>query len=171
MHGMMNAIKSLRRLMKKNNPEAFMQMATEHKSGEGVFQSDTKSLEMRICAAELGHADAFINIGSSYQEGVVVEQNIVKAVEYYEVAAKKGSVHAHKVLAGFHGRNGNKQQCIGHVKVAASAGDKEAMDDLMRVYKDKLISKEELTQTLRAYQTSKNAMKSKDRDDVHDAIV
>lgn len=51
------------------------------------------------------------------------------------------------------------------MKVAASAGDKEEMDRLMRFYKGKLLSKEGLTQTLRAFQNSKNAMKSKDRDD------
>jgi len=32
-------------------------------------------------------------------------------------------------------------------------------------YKDKLLSKDELSQTLRAFQISKDEMKSKDRDD------
>ena len=35
----------------------------------------------------------------------------------------------------------------------------------MNAYKDESLSKEELTQTLRAFQASSNAMKSKDRDD------
>lgn len=52
--------------------------------------------------------------------------------------------------------------------MAASAGDQGAMDTLMYAYKkqkDKYLSKEELSQTLRAFQTSKNLMKSKDRDE------
>jgi len=60
-------------------------------------------------------------------------------------------------------------KCIEHFKVAASAGDKESMDILMKMYKDKLLSKENLTQALRAFQTSENAMKSKDRDDARAA--
>ena len=40
--------------MKRNHPEAFMQMASEHRSGANVFQSDTKALDMYIRAAELG---------------------------------------------------------------------------------------------------------------------
>ena len=42
------------------------------------------------------------------------------------------------------------------------------MNSLMHMYtmyKDKILSKEELTQTLRDFQSSQNEMKSKDRDD------
>lgn len=35
----------------------------------------------------------------------------------------------------------------------------------MKFYKDELLSKEELAQTLRAFQDSSNELKSKDRDD------
>ena len=56
----MNTTKALKKLMKKKNTYAFMAMAFEYESGtDGVFQSDTKSLEMRIRAAELGHAQAY----------------------------------------------------------------------------------------------------------------
>ena len=65
--------------MKKNNPQSFIQMADKYRSGDGVFQSDTKSLEMYICAAELGNAEAYENIGWHYEQGIVVEQNISKA--------------------------------------------------------------------------------------------
>ena len=37
--------------------------------------------------------------------------------------------------------------------------------DLMERYKSKLLDKEVLTKTLRAFQTSSNAMKSKERDE------
>ena len=39
------------------------------------------------------------------------------------------------------------------------------MDSLMKFYKAKLLSKEDLAQTLRDFQSSNNEMKSKDRDD------
>ena len=90
--------------------------------------------------------------------------HVPKALEFWEIAAKKGSWIAHDWLACFHLKNGNENECIEHMKVAASAGDQESMDDLMKVYKENRISKEDLTQTLRAYQASIDDMKSKDRD-------
>jgi len=50
------------------------------------------------------------------------------------------------------------------MKLVACAGDQGAMNSLMNAYKDKLLSKDDLTQTLRACQASQNEMKSKDRD-------
>ena len=49
-----NQVKALKKLMKMNNPKAFTHMATRYQRGDGVMQSETKALEMRIRAAELG---------------------------------------------------------------------------------------------------------------------
>ena len=125
-------IKALKKLMKKNNPQAFYQMATQYEEGDGVIQSDTKILEMYICAAELGHAQAFGAIGESYEEGIAVEQDMSKALEFWKIAAKKGSWIAHDWLACFHLKNGNENKCIEHMKVAASAGDQESIEGVQR---------------------------------------
>lgn len=61
------------------------------------------------------------------------------------------------------------QKSIEHRKVAASAGCQRSMDTLMNLYRDKLLSKEELTQILRSYQASNDLMKSKERDDARAA--
>jgi len=159
-----NSIKALKKLMKKNIPDAFMAMGSEYQSGESVFQSDTRSLEMIIRAAELGHAPAFGYIGKCYQRGICVEQDAFKALLYYEIATKKGSFHAHKQLASYYGTN-EVQRSIKHLKVTASAGDQESMDVLMKTYKKNTISKEDLAQTLRRFQAASNEMKSTDRDD------
>lgn len=158
-------IKSLEKLMKKNDPEAFMQMAKRYKIGDGVLQSDTRHLEMRISAAELGNAEAFGYIAGFCLGGIVVEQNTSKAWELLEVGAKKGSISAHESLARQHQRRGNTQTSIKHLKVVANAGGQQAMNGLMKAYREKALSKEDLTQVLRAFQTSSNEMKSKDRDD------
>jgi len=159
-----NNLKENKKLMKRKNPDAFMQMAVKYESGEGVFQSDTKALEMRINAAERGLAQAFSIIALNYMEGDTVEQNTSKAFEFSEVAAKKGSSLAHEQLASFHLKNCDMNTGIKHLKVAACAGEKE-LDSLMRLYKKEFVSKEDLTQTLRAYQESNDLTKSKDRDD------
>ena len=120
-------IKLLKRLMKNNHPQGFIQMAKSYEDGEGgVIQSNTKALEMKIRAAELGHVEAYEKIAEHYLQGIAMEEDVSKAVAFYEVAAKKGSVHAHRKLARFHGRNENIQQFVEHTKVAASAGDKES---------------------------------------------
>jgi len=161
-----NQVKALKRLMKFNNPEAFIQMATEFELGGMALRSDTRALEMYIRAAELGHTNAFELIGYYYQHGIAVEKDMSKAVSFYEIAAKKESIPtAHKRLAGFHGGNENIQLCIKHLQVAACAGDKDSMDNMMRLYKDtSLLPKEDLTQTLRAHHASINGMKSEERD-------
>ena len=38
-----NKIKRLKKLLKKNNPKAFIQMAKRYRLGDGVFQSDTNN--------------------------------------------------------------------------------------------------------------------------------
>lgn len=151
--------------MKKNNPDAYMQMASRYESGDGVFQSDTKALEMRIRAAELGNSQAYYFIGYFYDKGIVVEEDKSKAVEYLEISAKKGSALAHHQLAVNHHRSiGNIDESIKHLKVAASAGNKDAVDELMSMFKEKTLPKEDLTQTLRAYQASNDLIRSEDRD-------
>ena len=158
-------IKQLKKLMKKNNTQAFMMMADQYNEGQGVIQSNTRAVEMYIRAAELGDADAYGNIGLAYELGDAVEQNISKSLEFYEVSAKKGSIVSHKHLASFLGNKGDILESIQHLKITACAGDKHSMDYLMEVYKDNLLTKEELTRTLRLCQASNNAMKSNDRDD------
>ena len=168
-----NEIKAMKKLMKKNNPEAFMLMSERYRLGDGVLQSNTRSLEMSVRAAELGNAEAYRQIGIKYKDGIAVEENLSKAMEIYEVAAKKGSVQAHQNLAAFHSEHQNNHECIKHLTVAASAGFEDAMNDLMNAYKtynNELLSKEELAQTLRSYQMSSNEMKSKDRDDARVAM-
>jgi len=161
-------IKKLKKLMKRGNTGAFIKMAKDYKSGEGVIQSDTKSLEMYIRAAELGCADAYGWIGSYYHDGTAVEQDTSKALDYFVISAKKGCITSHKLLArmneGIESVYESIEHSIGHFKVLASAGDKDSMDILMDKYKEKALSKEDLTLTLRAFQTSNDAMKSNDRE-------
>jgi len=64
-----NDLKELKKLMKKNEPYAFLMMAARYESGNGVIQSHTKQLNMIICAAEFGNAHAFEYIGDCYRRG------------------------------------------------------------------------------------------------------
>ena len=55
-------IKALKKLMKNNEPQAFVAMSDKYKEGKDVLQSDTKSLDMLIRAAELGYSLAYRRI-------------------------------------------------------------------------------------------------------------
>ena len=89
-----NTIKALKKLMKKNNTQAFLHMAGYYERGDGVMQSDIKALEMRIRAAELGNAQAYTLIAYQYDYGNLVGQNTPKVFEFLEIAAKKRSIPA-----------------------------------------------------------------------------
>jgi len=69
-------------------------MACRYKEGDRVFQSDTKAIEMYVRAAELGLSKALAGIGQYYEHGIVVEEDMSKALDFYEVAAKKGYYYA-----------------------------------------------------------------------------
>ena len=81
---------------------------------------------MRIRAAELGHTRAYLLIGEYYLEGSAVGRDYPKALAFWEIAAKKGEIHAHKQLSVFHITNENDHQYTEHMKVAASAGDQDS---------------------------------------------
>ena len=81
---------------------------------------------------------------------------------------RKGLISSQVSFAGFHMKCGNISERIEHRKVVASAGDKQEMDKLMTYYKDNAVSKDDLTQTLRAFQISNDLMKSKEREYVRE---
>ena len=110
-----------------------MEMANMYKDGDIVIQSDTKSFQMYVRAAELGYCEAYGVTGQYYERGIVVEEDMSKALELYKISAKKGSVHAHKVLALHYYKNEDIQKSIGHLKVAAIAGDQDSMNNLMEL--------------------------------------
>ena len=60
--GLMGDSKPRINALKKNVSDAFMDMGSKYESGEDVFQSDTKSLEMYICAAELGGRESLMHL-------------------------------------------------------------------------------------------------------------
>lgn len=76
----MRHIKALKKLMKKNSSDAFVAMALNYKEGGGVRQSETKSLEMCIRAAELGHPNAYALIGQYFNKGIAVGQDMSNCI-------------------------------------------------------------------------------------------
>jgi TPR repeat protein len=57
----------------------------------GLRQNQGKAMKLWIRAGELGHVEAYYNLGKSYENGEGVERDVYKAKHYYELAAMGGS--------------------------------------------------------------------------------
>jgi uncharacterized protein len=60
----------------------------------GLTQDEDKALKLLHQAGELGYADAYYNIGCSYDNGEGVEKDIKKANHYFELSAMRGDATA-----------------------------------------------------------------------------
>lgn len=153
------------KLMERGNQRAYMEMARNYCSGSYVEKSYERCLDMCISAGQLGDAFAFLTIAWFYQGGFVVGKCEQKWRAFLEVAAKKGCAVGQDRLADLEMRIGSIDEAIRHWRVAASAGYQHAMDELMHVYRETgLLSKEDLDQTLCAFQQSNDEMKSENRE-------
>ena len=113
---------------------------------------------------ELGSADAYCNLGMSYDIGRGVEEDKKKAKHYYELAAMNGDVKARHNLGHVEGRAGNNNRAKKHFILAAKAGFKKSLDVVKQGYMNGIVTKDEYANFLRAYQQRHDEMISEARD-------
>ena len=156
----------LKKLMDNGNADAYLIVAFSYAIGINSLPQDWNNAN-KLClkAGELGCAEAYCNIGKSYKNGMGVERDIKKAKHYHELAAMKGYVQARQHLGYEEWEKGNKQRAMKHFLIAARAGDKTALEGVLKLgYKHGIITKEEYGDTLRAYHKRQKEMKSDTRD-------
>ena len=164
-------INRLEKLMEKGNGGAFYNLAGCYARGrKGMPQNGAKANELLLKAGELGCAEAYFNLGIVYGNGMGVEIDEEKAKHYWELAAMNGNVKARHNLGALEGRTGNSQRAMKHFILAARAGLDEALDTVKLRFMNGIVTKDEYANTLRAYQKSKDEMKSEARDKV-EAII
>jgi len=159
-------IRRLNKLVNNGNAESIFQLGGYYARGlYGMPQDYQKANELFLKAGELGCATAYYNLGNSYDNGNGVEVDKKKAKHYYEHAAIKGCVNARHNLGALEGHSGNDQRAKRHFLIAARAGHKSSLDVVRAMYADdKIATKEEYANTLRAYQKRSDEMKSVARD-------
>ena len=158
-------IQRIKRLMEANNADAFHQLAGYYESGiMGMPQDFAKANELWLRAGELGCAEAYYNLGNSYYSGMGMEVDTKKAKYYWELAAMNGNVEARYNLGCGEGRAGNYHRAVKHYIIAARAGHKKSLDGVKKGFMDGIITKDEYSNTLRAYQERHNEVKSDVRD-------
>ena len=158
-------VKRIKKLMEKGKAYAYFVLGGCYRNGTyGLPQDWAKANELCLKAGELGHAKAYFNLGISYANGMGVEVNTKKANHYYELAAMNGHVLARHNLGCMEAQAGNHQRAHKHFKLAARAGDANALGNVKEGYMHGLVTKEEYANTLREYQKSQDEMKSDARD-------
>ena len=160
-------IKQLNKLMDKGNAEAFNMFGGWYRRGDmGLPQDDRKANELYLKAGELGCADGYYNSGLSYRDGNGVEADQEKAKHYYELAAMGGCLHARHNIGAIEYKAGNYQRAYKHFMIAAKAGYDDSLHNVKVGFKNGYVTKDDYTNSLRAYHERQKEMKSDERDNV-----
>ena len=122
-------IKRLKKLMDKDNGEAFLTLGGCYADGElDLAQDYRKANELFLKGAQFGCAEAYYNLGLAHDNGTGVEVDGKKADYYYKLAAIGGCVEARNNLGCMKGEAENKHRAIKHYILAARAGYKDSLD-------------------------------------------
>ena len=131
----------------------------------GFPRNYNKAIELYIRAAELGYAPAYNNLGACYGNGEGVEVDKKKAIHYWEKAAMLGPADARYNLGVFEVQADNTERAKKHWMIAAKDGDSMSLAAIQSLHSAGLVTKEEYTTSLCAYQTYLNEVKSVQRDE------
>ena len=151
-----------RRRMKRieaNDPEAICQ--------EGAVQYDKgdfdRAFEFYAKSAELGNAEAHLQLSVMYRDGEGVGKDEGKYVHHLEEAAIGGHPDARFLLGCVEWRVGKKERAVKHWIIAATLGEDDSIKMLMKAFKLELVDKDVLAATLRAHKAAVDATKSPQR--------
>eukprot|EP00574_Skeletonema_japonicum_P010732 CAMPEP_0201718122 /NCGR_PEP_ID=MMETSP0593-20130828/3694_1 /ASSEMBLY_ACC=CAM_ASM_000672 /TAXON_ID=267983 /ORGANISM="Skeletonema japonicum, Strain CCMP2506" /LENGTH=296 /DNA_ID=CAMNT_0048208339 /DNA_START=3 /DNA_END=890 /DNA_ORIENTATION=+ len=153
--------KLMMKRIKANDPAAMLfQAIEEYKKGnyKAAFEWCSK-------AAALGHVEAQVRLSQIYRDGVVVEKDRGKEMYHLEEATIGGHPIARHNLAYDECETyGNIERAVKHFLIAAKQGYDKSMKTLMELFKQGLVSKEDLAAALRAHQAAVDATKSPQRE-------
>ena len=159
-------IEWLLKRMEVNDADAINTTGCNYRDGRyGITQDYDKALELFHRAADLGYAEAYLNIGYAYINGDGVEVDEKKAIHYFELGAMGGDATARSNL-GYNEHNaGNMEKAIKHYTIAVRSGDADSLERIKELYTDGHASKDDYTKALRSYQAYLGEIKSTQRDE------
>ena len=137
-------------------------------SSDGLYgypQDYTKALELWHRAGELGHIEAYCNIGYAYNNGLGVEIDKKKAKHYWELAAMRGDAKARYNLGAIGEEDeDNVDRSIKHYMIAVAGGNVDSLQRIKLLYTNGHVTKADYTKALQSYQAYLDEIKSKQRD-------
>ena len=132
----------------------------------GLPQDNAKALKLWHQAAELGHADAYLNIGIAYRNGRGVEVDKQKAGRYLELAAMAGDANA-RFIIGVEEQTataGNFKRALKHYMIAVKSGHIKSLGAIQKLCSFGLVTKDDYSKALLARQEYLGNIKSAQRD-------
>lgn len=158
-------IKELNKHIERGSANACFALGGMYDKGVyGMPQDYAKANELFLKSGELGCAEAYNNLGHNYENGLGVEVDEEKTIEFYELAATKGDVNARHNLGVLELQNDNVKRAMKHFIIAARTGGTESLDVFKQGFMSGFVSKDEYEETARTCQTQQDGMKSDMRD-------
>ena len=149
------------------NITAMYYLAHNHFHGEmGLQQDKAEALKWYHQAVEAGSGRAAFNLGSFYGSGDCVDQDIDKALEYFQKAAELGDMHAFALIGVILLTREEIEEGMLNLRKAAMCGDCGSFKTLRDGFSQGFITKDEYAFTLRENQKACNEMKSDGRDKI-----
>mmetsp|Transcript_11351 Transcript_11351/g.24933 ORF Transcript_11351/g.24933 Transcript_11351/m.24933 type:complete len:606 (-) Transcript_11351:163-1980(-) len=162
-----NIVARVKKRMKLIDPNAFPVLADIVLHGKyGYARDEEKGFELLMKAGELGCAEAYYSVGNVYYVGghFGVEKDVPKAKHFLELSAINGCIEARHDLGCRENTTSTVGRGLQHFHIGARAGFEPSMRAIKKGFKEKYVTKDEYEETLRAYQQSRDEMKSKQRD-------
>ena len=161
----------IKKLVDADNAYAFYTLGGCYDRGVmGMPQDFAKANELWLRSGELGCHAAYYNLGYSFENGDGVEVDKKKAIHFWELGAMNGNVIARHNLGCEEVGAGNHNRACKHFILAAKAGYKKSLNRVKAGFMDGIVTKEEYANTLRAYQSRQDELKSDGRDKVRGHI-
>jgi len=159
-------IEMLESRVEKGDPKAMVILSKMHREGLcGLPRDEAKALELMRRSADLGFPEAIRRLGYYVMVGELgAIQDKEKAKLYMEDAAKRGDVCARYYLGEIGEFYQQHELALKHYKLAAAAGDEDAMKRVWKYFPSDKLTKAELEETLRAHHAACEEMNSVDRE-------
>jgi len=142
-------------------------LADYHRIGRyGLAKDLRKYSDLVRRAADLGDVAAIAALGLMYAFGAYygVSLDDTKGRELLEKAAREGYAFALVYLALLEEDKGRTELSLTYLRTAAAAGDDSAVKNLWKRFRAGKICKDDLEESLRAYQKANEDMRSEERE-------
>ena len=157
-------IQRVKKRIKLKDGDAFLALGVKYYDGtNGLPQDYRKAFELFNRGAEVGSVGAHCFLANAYLTGQGVEKDEEKSDHHLMLAAIKGNEVARHMLGLKEWKIGNKNRAMKHYIIAARCGYDNALKEISEGYKAESLTKDEYASTLRAYQDSRDEMKSEQR--------
>ena len=158
-------IERMEKRVAKGDVEAILSMALCCQDGlKGFPKDEAKGKELLEKAADMGCAKAVHQIGYSYIKGTHgFPRDGKRSIGYFVNGVEMGNTSSRCALAAILADKGNYYLANKHLRLAAEAGDENAVKQLWQHFSDGKLSKKDLEEILRTHQAAYNEMDSEDR--------